>query len=497
MKVTTHWLFIGLACLATAAPPALAQQYRLLDDAQGGDCQARGIGAWDPASKTCTLSASLTGTISIDDNGITLDGRGLQLRAGPGAIGNGITVRNRQDVTIKRLTLLGFDPAILIQGGTSNTVEKVTVTPRPRMRFGIIMEDTSECKVWKSTRVSSAADAGIWLRWSHRCTVSDNNLFQNQHGIMLTDANFNTLDNNLITGSGLPLGSGINVLSGNDNTLSKNRVSGSKRQGIFIGDGHRNSTFFNTVSNNVRSGYMHIVGRDNRIFCNDFQGHNLGVEVWDINNNIWWNNFYANDDAQDLIGQNRFNFARPTGGNYWKRNSANCTDANNDRFCDQPHVFVANQDNLPHVRPIPWVNQPDICLQGGFAMTKYGRQEIPQYWYTSLTGMIEALLVMIGSGDSDKFTELFAKNMTLIENNRKTIGRDAAMAALSQVWACGTAAPSLVSLGELSAEQVVTEIHFRDCTQKPKKLLVSSRYQPDVKTRIIESMDLTDLHDGR
>ncbi len=479
-------LLIGI----TFAQSANAQHYQIRDNAQGGDCVGSGIGAWNAATKTCTLGASLTGSISIEDNDVKLDGGGLQLRHSPGARAVGVMVQNRQGVTVRRLQVHGFDQGIVVMGGSSNTLEQNVLTGPQVMRHGILLESTVKCKVINNNRVTSATDAGIWLRFSTQCRVEKSILSLNAVGIMLTDANLNTLEENFITGTGLPLGSGIQVLSGNDNWIVRNNISGNGAEGVFIGDGNRNLIFFNQIQNNTRNGLTHMVGTENRIYCNDFKGHNLGVQIWDIKNHIWWNNFYANDDAENLIGGSNFNMKPPTGGNFWNRNSPNCIDANGDQFCDLPYAFAVNQDKLPHVAPIPWVGDPNICTTPGQALLEYDPWEETVGWYTSLTGMVEKLMAAISSGDPLALNEMVFDDVTLIDNSGVIKGSVGVLARLAESWFCGEARPRLIAPGEPLAQPTVTEIEIERCDRKISQLHVTSRFLGEDLGRQIESLTL-------
>ena len=77
-------------------PNAFAQIY-ITDDATGGGCTT--IGTWDSASKTCTLTSDVSEQITIDGDGITLDGNSHTITMTTTAINNSayhnnITVKN-------------------------------------------------------------------------------------------------------------------------------------------------------------------------------------------------------------------------------------------------------------------------------------------------------------------------------------------------------------------------------------------------------------------
>ena len=74
----------------------------------GGDCSL--IGAWDGASKTCTLNKNITETIAIDDSGITIDGAGHSVVGG--GFGDGIYT-DESNVVVKNVIVRSFSRGIV------------------------------------------------------------------------------------------------------------------------------------------------------------------------------------------------------------------------------------------------------------------------------------------------------------------------------------------------------------------------------------------------
>lgn len=75
----------------------------LRDDATGGDCTF--VGTWDALTKTCTLTQTVTQTIQIDANGITLDCANQIIQKGTGSIAVNVSLKN--DVTVKNCDIRG------------------------------------------------------------------------------------------------------------------------------------------------------------------------------------------------------------------------------------------------------------------------------------------------------------------------------------------------------------------------------------------------------
>jgi parallel beta-helix repeat protein len=112
-------LFLMLASSAWASGVVT-----IIDDATGGDCIS--VGLWNSATKTCTLTTDVASEIVIGSDSITLDGDGHTV-TGLGT-GSGVRLTLRTGVTIKDLTVSGFDNGIHLVDADGNTIEEVTAT---------------------------------------------------------------------------------------------------------------------------------------------------------------------------------------------------------------------------------------------------------------------------------------------------------------------------------------------------------------------------------
>ena len=79
----------------------------ITDDATGGGCTT--IGTWDSASKTCTLTSDVSEPITIDSDGITLDGNNHTVtmtdKIHNQEAENGVSSSNDKDITIKNFNI--------------------------------------------------------------------------------------------------------------------------------------------------------------------------------------------------------------------------------------------------------------------------------------------------------------------------------------------------------------------------------------------------------
>lgn len=91
--------------------------YFLTNGVGGGDCEGKGIGIWNEATKTCTLTGNATQTIQIGlgfeiGDGVTLDGAGYTVYGG----GNGIYVYGASNVTITNIVVESSSIAVSVDG---------------------------------------------------------------------------------------------------------------------------------------------------------------------------------------------------------------------------------------------------------------------------------------------------------------------------------------------------------------------------------------------
>ena len=138
---------VGLAFVTIMgiAPVTAFSTVTITDDATGGDCTTMGI--WVVATKTCTLSTSVSETIQIGDDGVTLEGAGYTISSVSGT-GSGVLLSNRTGVTVQNLTVTGFYDGIQLVNSNQNTL--------------------------KGNTVSENIHAGILLRGSDNNTLVDN-----------------------------------------------------------------------------------------------------------------------------------------------------------------------------------------------------------------------------------------------------------------------------------------------------------------------------------
>lgn len=356
-------LFLTLTGWASAEEARAAKVIRSIkDDATGGDCTL--VGTWNASSMTCTLSGNTTDLFSIDSDYVTLDGNGYTLTGTNTGLdrfetGGGIAVNvvGRTGVTIKNLKITRFD-------------------------YGVDLYNTSDSTVTGVTATYSA--------WA---------------GISLTNANNNTLTNNVIHNNSIDTGICVGFASSN-NILSGNMISATER-GIYV----HTYCVFNEISNNTLSNHviaLNFVEHDtsNSATGNTFSGNQIavlaqngsnnntlsantvinngtGFLLENVTNNLVVGNTITGNTLQAKVtggGANGFNRSLTAGGgNRWSNYDApaeGCVDLGGDGFCDSPYSFSGGVDNFPKA-------DPDSQSTGGDCQKPMLRLLAPNpYWAT-------------------------------------------------------------------------------------------------------------------
>jgi len=144
---------------------------------------------------------------------------------------------------------------------------------------------------------------------------------------------------------------GIQVRESNNNTFIGNTLDSNSAYGmLFYPSSNNNTVTKNTFSRNRYFGVHVMYSNYNKIYSNNFIGNYIDP--------------YAKTRWQLNFGSAIGNIAYidpPTGGNYWDdfdTSSEGCNDANNDNFCDAPHVFSGGQDNYPLTKLNGWLEPP-------------------------------------------------------------------------------------------------------------------------------------------
>ncbi len=99
----------------------------IVDDATGGECTS--VGAWDPATKTCTLTTDIFETVALGSSGVTLDcaNHGIT-RVDPAEYYGVISATGVSGVTVRDCQVAEFPMAIGVRDHSLVTNNTVTST---------------------------------------------------------------------------------------------------------------------------------------------------------------------------------------------------------------------------------------------------------------------------------------------------------------------------------------------------------------------------------
>ena len=244
-----------------------------------------------------TLTEDLSGRIRIIDDDVTLDCAGFRV-VGPGS-GDGITIDNRTNVTVRNCHVSGFDEGIDVFASTGVRLENNTVTGNSVNGIGVSSSTGGQVVGNTATANCTKVDftcAGISVHSGTSGTVIDGNT--------VTD-NVNTT----------PKGQAFGILVGGygsgptNATLSNNLVARNSHDGIHLGDADGNTIIGNTAIGNLRGGIdlhngaSNNVITDNVAISNTWSGFavlgNVGVGSCD-NNTLSGNWADSNDHGLEL-----------------------------------------------------------------------------------------------------------------------------------------------------------------------------------------------------
>ncbi|MEI6587658.1 MAG: NosD domain-containing protein [Candidatus Moraniibacteriota bacterium] len=261
-------LFVGVTIFLLYFPLISSAQI-IINSVNGGNCGS--IGSWDNSSKTCTLGGNINDSIKIEGDGIIFDGAGNSISGT--SIVNGITVTGGE-VTIKKLSIYGFDSGIYFDHSSYGKVEAVILENNKK---GIYLNFSHYNEISEST-IKLSKFHGIHAYYSMKNTISDNSIQENNNGIYEQGGGENTYQNNIasnnkITGIKLLLSSGsrlldnktdlnlaygIDIISARAVTLKNNSMSGNANKN-FVMDNDNLDQMDIDASNTLEGKYIYFV----------------------------------------------------------------------------------------------------------------------------------------------------------------------------------------------------------------------------------------------
>jgi len=286
-----------------------------------------------------TLIADVGEDLFIQESDIVVDGDYHKI-TGPGSgTGVGVDINGENGITIKNLTIDGFQNGIRITNsnllGTVepkvNTIENNTIStiPSDSDSRGIRLYNANKTDIIGNTISNSywgihSVSSGDTINngWDYSNNITGNTVTgispEISGGIWLEGSTYNTLTLNTMTDHSF---AGIYLsLQSDNNTLTGNTAS-NNGYGIKLSDSSNNTMEGNTIDGNTNTGIWLDPSNNNTIKENDISNNVRGLYIENSNDNqIYNNNFIDNMPTQAEVSGgsgNVFNLALPIGGNYW------------------------------------------------------------------------------------------------------------------------------------------------------------------------------------
>jgi parallel beta-helix repeat protein len=279
--------------------------------ADGETVYIRADGSIDPPTApiytadniTYTLTGNITtnanaSAIVIERSNIVVDGA-LYTVQGTGVdysyLSRGICLRGIANVTIRNMVIKAFSYGIWLDYSPFCTISGNNITNND---LGLHLFSGSD--TISGNNITANRHQGIWIESSSDYTISGNNITNNEYGIFLDSSSNNNIFENNITNnhSGSRLGGqGIIGVNSNYNSISRNNIANND-DGIEIGT----SSDYNTISGNdiTANRYEGIYAgssSNNSIFGNNITDSHVGIDIDSSSNynSIFENNITNNN----------------------------------------------------------------------------------------------------------------------------------------------------------------------------------------------------------
>jgi parallel beta-helix repeat protein len=185
----------------------------------------RADGSVDPATapitrggNVYTFTADIYKPIVIEKDSIIIDGNGYMVHGAGESYG--FSLNNRNNVTIRKTHITGYNYGIHMNLSTSNTVTESFL----------------------ENNVLSA----VWLESSTKTNTTNNTIANNYCGILLTWSDNNNITSNAVKNNPF----GIWILGSSSNTVRNNTIANNNVCGIWL-DQSNTTVYFNNFTNNT------------------------------------------------------------------------------------------------------------------------------------------------------------------------------------------------------------------------------------------------------
>jgi len=336
-----------------------------------GTIYVRADGSIDPVTApistvdnvTYTFTGNVNDSIVVERDNIVVDGAGYTLQCD--GSGTGISLSYRSNVEVKNIGIDAFYYGIRLWASSNNTISENNITNN---YHGILLDYSSDYNTISGNNVTANCHDGVGLSYySNYNKISDNSITKNGYGVRLYESsNYNCVSGNNVTSSRY----GISLSRCLNDTVSGNNIAHNEA-GINLLGSSKITASENQMTKNEYGiwleGSDEITVSRNSITNNDY-GIGLGICYY---NSIHHNSFINNtDQVYDFSWDhpsippsiNVWDDGYPSGGNYWS--SYNGTDVysgpyqnetGSDGMRDTPYIINENNtDNYPLMKPYPW-----------------------------------------------------------------------------------------------------------------------------------------------
>ena len=301
-------------------------------------------------------------TLEIQCSDITIDGSGFALHGTSAWTGNGLTITNEANITVRNLTistymngvcLTNVDSIFFLDGAVTGCVESTVFEGCTNSKFSRNNFDTS-----------------LFGKQISNCLFSDN--YFKDGAVVFSNSNHNNITGNYCT-------IGASVSFGEYGPCCFNLISNNSMRGGGIGIFLLAGSDFNTaIQNDIQTAHASVtIGNShNNVFWGNYFGNSkFGVDL-EITpkNNTFFQNSFVNNSIPVFTRTSINRWDNGSIGNYW--NGYQGLDANNDGIGDTAYsINPYNIDHFPLMAPVDYT-APSIKLLSP-ENTNYTTNSIP------------------------------------------------------------------------------------------------------------------------
>ena len=293
------------------------------------------------------FTADVSLPIIVERDNIVIDGAGYTLQGSNVYGSRGIDLTDRNNVTVKNLTIKGFDYGIYLASASNIILSKNNLTEN---YCGIWLTYSSN-NIISANTITKNDGYGIWIKNSESNKIYENTItLHANYTIYIGSSKDNIINDNLLTNNSLS----IFLYLSDNNTISHNNIMANGNIGIYLYSSYNNAISQNNITAN-REGIQLSSSSKNLIIKNHLAHNDIGLDLSDSSSNvIYHNNFIDNVDHVFILNStNTWDDGKE--GNYWSNYKEKYPDAeeiDGSGIWDTAYVIDENnRDRYPKVNP--------------------------------------------------------------------------------------------------------------------------------------------------